>query len=712
MFKHRPFPKDFVPYWRSNPLLQVLLCVFLGATLFDLVKPSPLVVYSLAGLALLNGFFWLNSLVSARIGPAVSGMRQISLLVLAFAFSWVIRQIHQDPPAATSGEAFGARIFEIYNCSASRRLQVLAEVKEVKHSPGNWQPVHEKVLLSFSDCEMQVQAGSLVIVNKPLAAIEKPTIPGQFDAKKFYERKGIRYQVFCKPSDLHIQTAELGFSLPVFARQVRDRLILQIEQHTRTVGDAALLSALLLGSKRQIDPELKAAFSASGVSHILAVSGMHVGLVFAFLAFCLGWIKKIRRGSLIYALLMVVFLWLYALVTGLSPSVLRAVTVFSVLQLGDLTNRKGLGINSLCFASIGLFSFDPDLIYDVGFQLSFAAVFGILTFQKPIYRCWPVKQKVLKYLWENISLTLAATLATAPLILLYFHQFPVYFLLANLVAVPIATALIYSGIALIVFSFISPAVAVFFAWLVFGLSWSFQSLVLAISRLPYSVLNNLHLPVFGLLLFYAALSFFQAFLVSARHRLLNWSVGILVVLMLGLGLEQIWLALRPETMFAIRTRKEWMIGQKKGFSARLNLLASDTSKDAQAFEAKTLREGFQMQHVALNSVSGYPVFTQFKRGKEVFSYLLHAEGKRIFILDHYPGIKKEWQVKIPIDVLIVRHAGRRALENALLALNPTSIWVDWSAKTEAQWKTHEVSAKMLNFRHIRYREGEALAKSD
>lgn len=707
-----PVPKDLVPYWRSNPLLQVLLCVFLGAAAFDWLQPGPFLVYALAALALLNGFLWLHAGLAARLGPSVGRIRMLSVWLLSFFFSWTIRQIQQAPPLSDPGLAFAGRILETYSCSASGRLQVLVQLQQVKQSDKSWHPISEKVLLSFSDCGMQVQAGARVVVGKPLATIEKPTIPGQFDAQKFYERKGIRYQVFCQPFDVHLQPGEADFSLPVFARSVRDRLMQQIYDHTRTPGDAALLSALLLGSKRQIDPELKAAFSASGVSHILAVSGMHVGLVFTFLAFCLSWIKKWSRGKTVYAGLIVVFLWLYALVTGLSPSVLRAVTVFSVLQLGELSDRKGLGINALCFASVFLFAFDPDLLYDVGFQLSFAAVFGILSLQKPILSFWHTRQRVLHYIWENISLTLAATLATAPLILLYFHQFPVYFLLANILAVPLATCLIYSGITLLVLSFCSSSLAGLLAWLVYRLSWFFQGFVLAISRLPYSVLEDIHLPLFGLILFYVALCFFQVFLVSARMGLLNWSLGILVLLFLSLGFEQFWMGSRPDTLFAIRTRKEWMLGQKRGFSARLNLLGSDTSKGRYAFEAKALREGFHIKHVALSSISGHPVFRKTRSDREVFSRLLEAEGKKLLVLDHHPGIKKVWNEKIPIDILIVRHAGLKALENALLAFKPKAIWVDWSAATEERWKAWKHPVEVLNFRHVRYREGIALAISD
>jgi hypothetical protein len=187
------------------------------------------------------------------------------------------------------------------------------------------------------------------------------------------------------------------------------------------------------------------------------------------------------------------------------------------------------------------------------------------------------------------------------------------------------------------------------------------------------------------------------------EKLKTLRMALVFLFLFGLSFSgyQWWLLSRPTTLYALRTKKEWMLGKRFGRESDLTLLASDTLKDQTSFEVKAMKEGFHL--VAMNSFAE-PGFQADPFNVEGKNKVLVKEGRRFFILDQYPKFKESSSAKIPIDILIVRNAGIKSLENALVALEPKEIWVDWSEKAEASWNRNRNAAKVLNFRHVRYRE--------
>jgi len=687
--------------WTTNPLLQTLCFLVLGKVSFDFWKIEisfsfGFLVVSLLTSCLLLWNSWLINSLRFKIRIA----RQFSFWVFFFFIGICCSNFQHRNLEPISNIGFLCKIDESYGDAGNGKIRCVATVEKI-HQNDVWKPLQGKVLLQFSDARNRsFQNGDQILIGKELVEIEKPTIPGQFNAKEYYRRKGIDFQVFVSKNDFEIGATAKPNPIILFSHQMRFWLENKINLLSINQNDGYMLSALLLGIRRKIDPELKAAYSSAGVTHILAVSGMHVGLIFGFLSLILGWLKRLQFGHILFSITVIAMLWLYAMVTGLSPSVLRAVTVFSIIQFGDVLKKPGLPINGLSFATILLFIFDVEIIYDVGYQLSFAAVYGIISFERPIRDLIRTKNIVTTFLWKSCAITVAATLATFPLILYYFHQFPVYFLLANLVAVPISNCLIYCGIALIIASPFQ-LLAQLVAKLIHALLFLLNEFVIWISKLPFSTIEQIYIPGSLLFLLLGFLIFLQLWILRSRYKMLFYSLIFLFLYYLGLSSYQIFLWKRPVQTFAIRTKKEWMISTIQGRKASITLLGSDTLKEQSSFEIKSLKEGFHLLEVASFCRPG-AIFSQNKKAPEKRSMLVMEKGKSYLLLGNFLKMDSTTKKKLDIDCLIVQQAGFKTIENALAGINPKEIWVDWPPGSVKRWELKHSEYKILNFKSIRF----------
>ena len=208
-----------------------------------------------------------------------------------------------------------------------------------------------------------------------------------------------------------------------------------------------MLSALTIGDKTELSESVRESYSIAGASHILALSGLHIGLLYAFLFFILRPVaRKGRTGRCVRSVSLLVLLWAFAFFTGLSPSVVRSVTMFSILALADIFGRQPFSLNTLAATAWFMLLCNPTGLFDVGFQLSFLAVASILLIQRPVYRLFTVRNRVGKSVWALMSVSIAAHIGTAPLVMFYFSRFSVHFLLTNLLVIPLITIILYAAI--------------------------------------------------------------------------------------------------------------------------------------------------------------------------------------------------------------------------------------------------------------------------
>jgi competence protein ComEC len=315
------------------------------------------------------------------------------------------------------------------------------------------------------------------------------------------------------------------------AYQFREDVIFKIKKRIRDSQVQALMIALTTGKRDYFDEETYDQFLGAGIVHILAVSGLHVGILYLLLIRLTHFLSFHRTGRWIRLILILNFFIFFAFLTGLTPSVLRSVVMFSVMLLGLTFNRKSPILNSVFLSAFLLLSCDPELLWQVGFQLSYSAVIGILLFHPVFQSMWQPKHKFLQGCWNLIAVSISAQLATLPLSLYYFKQFPTYFILSNLIAVPFVTFFVPGCLLFLASYFLIPLnqwisslmdyAGQFFIWLI-GL----------IHELPGSLISPVAIRTFDFLAISAMISLLfilLRFRKSSLFRYLVFFVGFLVI---------------------------------------------------------------------------------------------------------------------------------------------------------------------------------------
>lgn len=321
----------------------------------------------------------------------------------------------------------------------------------------------EKVMVYFAKSKESehLKPGEIINFNPSPQWVKNSNNPYEFDYKSYLSRRKIYRQVFL-PSDSWVKTGYSTFhSSEVCAEKVRLKLLEIYRQQIPDEEKMNVLSALTLGYKRGLEPETKRVFASAGAMHVLAVSGLHVGIVYLVFLYAFGFLKSQKAGRLIFVLLVVSALWCFAFVTGLSPSVKRAATMFTFVVAGEGIRRRSNIYNTLAASAFILLLFNPNNLFEAGFQLSYSAVFGIVFLQPRFEKLITFKYKIPRYCWSLITVSVAAQIATFPVSVFYFNQFPVYFWISNLLVIPAVTLLIPLGILLLLFDWISVVSNVF-----------------------------------------------------------------------------------------------------------------------------------------------------------------------------------------------------------------------------------------------------------
>ncbi len=284
----------------------------------------------------------------------------------------------------------------------------------------------------------------LIYVKAEIIPIENKGNPGEFDLKTYWKTKGICGMFFMEGKDYYVKKTIKSNFLTIAIRRAQNVCTEILSEHL-TGQELGIAQALILGDKSLLDSEIRSAFTSTGSMHILAVSGLHIGLILQLLlAIVKLGAKWIKRSTAI--LFVILLLWFYALMTGFSPSVIRAVFMFSVLTWTQWKGLQASSINTLFFTAFVIVLWKPMYFFDIGFQLSYLAMLGIFLFYQKIAGIWKPKNKILYYLWEGTAIGFAAQVTTTPLTLYYFHQFPNYFAVANLGLMGISSIVLGAGI--------------------------------------------------------------------------------------------------------------------------------------------------------------------------------------------------------------------------------------------------------------------------
>lgn len=291
-----------------------------------------------------------------------------------------------------------------------------------------------------------------IVVETIIRGTPAPSDPYSFNYGRYLRHQHIQYQAWAGAVISHRPIKKYQ-GIGMIRYGLRERIITVINERFDD-EIASVLSALLVGYRYDLDPDLQKQFANSGAIHVLAVSGLHVGMVVMLLKLLFRRLPRSRYITLVESIVLVGGLALYALLTGLSVPVMRASLIFSILLLSRNLPFHVNSLNALAAVAFIIAIIDPHQIFQLGFQMSFAAVTGILLYYHLIYKMIYVKNKVLNYIWSLSAVSLAAQVFIVPLSLYYFHQFPTYFLFSSLVAIACATVVIAVGIPLLLLGFL------------------------------------------------------------------------------------------------------------------------------------------------------------------------------------------------------------------------------------------------------------------
>lgn len=406
--------------------------------------------------------------------------------------------------------------------------------------PGQWCTCEGNIVISIQrdPSSEALKYGDLLLFNSTIKEINPAQNPDEFDYKEYLSYKNIFHQTYVDADHWDVLAENQGNPVVALSIEMRDKVFRIFKDNGITGSEFGLVAALILGYKDELADETIRAFSKTGTTHILAVSGMHVAIIFFVINSLLFFCDKFKYGNIIKAIIIIATLWFYAMMTGLSASVLRAVAMFTFVVIGKAFNRNINIYNMLAASAFVLLLMNPYNLFDVGFQLSYLAVIGIVAINPFILESIKVKNFVLRKIWELVSVSIAAQLAAFPLCMFYFHQFPNYFLLSNLVLIPISTVLIYMAIAVLVVSPI-PVVSTLVGKATFHVILLMNNTAIFMEKIPYALIDSIYINRLQVILIYVFIAFTLLFIFYKRKTYFFTS---LIALILTLSISLIYKA--------------------------------------------------------------------------------------------------------------------------------------------------------------------------
>jgi competence protein ComEC len=358
--------------------------------------------------------------------------------------------------------------------------------------------------------------GDVMVV--PFSAVKPvppPRNPDEFDYQRYLAFNNIFFQAYAEPGAVIHTGVNDGNALREWAYSVQRYFKRVLFNCIGSRNETGVAEALLYGYDDDIDPETIRAYSNTGTLHVLAVSGMHVGIIFAILALVLRSMEQHARMKIVRGLIILAALWMYSLLCGLSPSILRATVMFSFIVVAGMLGVRSDIYNTLAASAFVLLCYDPNMLANVGFQLSYLAVIGIVFFQAYIYNWYTASGRLMDEVWKITAVSLAAQLVTFPIGLLYFHQFPNCFLFSNLIVIPLTTLILFMGMGLLLIGKL-----LFVSWLAGQLIYYTilftNKIVQGVEQIPYAYVNGIHISIFQSILLYIIIGAVTAYALLKR----------------------------------------------------------------------------------------------------------------------------------------------------------------------------------------------------
>lgn len=616
---------DVIAWWRTSPFIKIIT-PFIAGILFQYYYSLPFLVMVLA---ILGVFFLLAVLINLPIEKRYqynNVQSYIIYVLLFFIGSYITFSHNPQNNKSWYGNFYqkNDRLLVSIQEPLEERAQSYKSTARIKGIVRNgvFFSCDGLILLYFNKKSIpkQVKYGTVLIVNKPIEPILSSGNPGAFNNQQYQAFQKKFHQVFLNKEEYTLLNINESDFLNRQIYSLQTKILSVLRKYIGNSDNLGLAEALLIGFKNDLDNSIIQTYSNAGVVHIIAISGLHLGLIYFSLWNFLGLLPFIKQSIFLKVFLTFLGLWLFTLIAGANSSVLRSAVMFSCILLGKLINKESTVLNTLASTAFILLCYNPYYLWDIGFQLSYLAIIGIVGLQQPIQRLLNIKFIFSKQIGQLLSTTLAAQIATFPICLYYFHQFPNYFILTNLIAVPLSTIILFFEVALIACS------SVYFIAKPLGeitnqlIEWLNESMSF-IAQFPFALTRNINISAITTLLLYVLLILMVLFAMSKRKKIAIIIIGLLFLMTLIKNVED-WNVLNQKKFIVYNTSKESTIDLVvgKSFAYLGNTSLSEKNKKI----IVTARGSLQLNNI-LN----------FKNNFLIMNYLLEVNGKKIAVMQQY-----------------------------------------------------------------------------
>lgn len=632
------------------PLIKITLFFVLGIVLYPYIPVefsyAILVLLLLLSPVLLSLFKKINTALTAVC-------LLLSALVLGLA-TCALHDVNNDSNHYIHSKKLNQVTNIIVEIDQKIRTTALATRYEATVVNIDNKPYSGRVIIALNTTKNLplFETGTQLKITSKIQPISHPKNPGQqFDYKKYLENKSIFGQIYVSQNTILYKTPT-EFSIKNFASKIRNKIITNLEKNNFSKEELYVFSALLLGQQQDISKEIIADYQYAGAVHILSVSGLHVGLLLTFITFILSPLANTKTNRLLKLLSILLTLSFFGVLAGLAPSVLRSVTMFSFVAIGLYLNRSVNFYNTLLVSAFVLLLFKPSFLYDVGFQLSYFALFFIVWAQPLLSKIWSPNNKITHYFWDIVTVSTAAQIGTLPISIYYFHQFSGLFFITNCIILPFLSVIMGVGILVLIMAlttyFWQPVLKLM------ELLISFLNYVIHyIASLDELIFKEIPLTFWMMLGLYIIIFTWIIYLKKPNFAKLSLALISIIIFQLTQIINKIEVEKSSE-FIVFSNKKSSLFVERNGKQITLN-----TNSDEQ-------------KNVPLTNYT-ISKFAEIKSQKKIQNFYLY-NGKKIVVIDR-SGI---YLPNSNPDILIVIQSPKVNLDQLLLQCKPKQIIADES----------------------------------
>lgn len=648
------WPLHKTHFWERIPFFRLLIPLVAGVGFYPANEAHdqsflyPLLICATVSIAL-----YIVTAIQKKSTDLIKAAQFISIHASLFLLTWVLCYYHDvrnyERWFGNSIDTSEYSIVQITNKPEEKEktwkleVSVTGSITNTKISPA----IGEALVYVYKYDAPVLREGDVFIIPNKWQPIENRGNPFEFNYAAYCARDNIYYTAFVGGKELMLSQAVKPDNLP-WVKRVHNWCTKQLAWYIKDRATLGLLQAMLAGDKDMLDEELTDAYAATGIIHIMAISGAHITIFFLLVAFLLSWLKhkKYHRVKYIAA---IPFIWLYVLVAGAPASAVRAATMFSLLAIGFALQKHPNGINQLLATAFVLLCVNPMWLYAIGFQLSFTAVLSIFIFYRHVYRLYTPVNKITRALWSAIAVSIAAEILIAPLVVYYFHLFPLQFIIANVLAYLFMGVILIAGMLLIALSpfyTIAHALGIAITWLVIV----FNQLIFRLQYLNPERFSRLTLSTEQLVVLYLTIAGLAVWLINKKKPGLYISASAFCAFLFLCTIHQ-WQLLHQQMLIVYNANGGSYIELIQGKTAVL----IDTPKRA---DAKTEKYVIRPAHINLH--------IQSVDSSHIGKNMIELNGKKIFILNEPVS-----DTLIPADYVVLNYnAGTQDLATIKQVVEP------------------------------------------